>query len=115
MILQLKNILTGTYEDFVPLRKIKKVPLFNGCIDLCQPKESDQFIDLEFYQSNVNGFIQLKCSLDVDKIYNEQTTTSALGNTWIAHHHQFSEFIGKQNIQHVVEIGGAHGFLGKYV
>ena len=108
----LTNILSSKTEEFEFLRPIKKIPIFNGCIDICEEKEKDKFIDLDFAIGKETGLIQIGTLPDLNEVYESQTTTAPIGKTWIDHHIEFSKLISKYNPKAVLEYGGANGYLG---
>jgi hypothetical protein len=73
----------------------------------------DIVCDMSWSISRESGLIQLKKLLPLDVLYQAQTTTSAIGTIWMAHHKAFANFIEKYKPTTVLELGGAHGILSK--
>lgn len=108
----LTNILSSKTEDFEFLRPIKNIPIFNGCVDICEEKEKDKLIDLDFAIGKETGLIQIGTLPNLNEVYESQTTTAPIGKTWLDHHLEFSKLISKYNPKAILEYGGANGYLG---
>lgn len=92
-----------TFEDF---------PIFFGTTE--EPESSDLFTKMTWDISVDTGMIQLRSLVDLTALYQHQTTTAAIGDTWEQHHLEFGKFINsRKNSISVLEIGGAHGILAK--
>ena len=97
------------YED---LYSFGLMPAFFGTTDTNVSEDLHFAMDWQICKST--GLIALKDKLPLDTLYKDQTTTAAIGPTWIEHHQKFASFIAEQTeIQNpkVFEIGGAHGIL----
>ena len=105
-----KDVVVGTsrLED---LHSLQNFPVFMGSVQ--HNKEEDLFAEMSWSISLDSGLIQLKKLLPLDVLYQSQTTTSAVGPLWMAHHKAFAEFIENYAPIGVLEIGGAHGILAK--
>jgi 2-polyprenyl-3-methyl-5-hydroxy-6-metoxy-1,4-benzoquinol methylase len=87
----------------------KNFPIFMGCVDR-EKQNEDLFFDMEWGVSK-SGIIQLINLIPLELLYNYHHNPGTIGETWKLHHQRFSEFIGKDNIKKVLEIGGASGKL----
>jgi hypothetical protein len=74
-------------------------------------RSDDLTADMTWSISRDSGLIQLKKLLPLDVLYQSQTTTGAIGATWMAHHKEFASFIREYSPTGVFELGGAHGML----
>ena len=101
-------LLTGM-DDFEPLVTFHNFPIFMGVTT--QTSDLDEFEDMRWVVSKTSGLIQLASLIELERLYQEQTTTLAIGNVWKEHHRKFAEFIGEFSPESVLEIGGAHGLL----
>lgn len=102
------DVVTGS-TDLEDLHTLADFPVFMGAVD--HPAEDDLTADMSWSISKNSGLIQLKNLLPLDVLYQAQTTTSAVGPTWMAHHKEFARFIAKYAPSGVLEFGGAHGIL----
>jgi hypothetical protein len=102
------DVVTGS-EDLEDLHTLYGFPVFMGSVE--HSRSEDLTADMSWSISRTSGLIQLKNLLPLDVLYQAQTTTSAIGPTWMAHHKQFASFIQKYSPTSVLELGGAHGIL----
>lgn len=102
------DVVTGSAE-LEDLHTLSDFPVFMGVVE--HPVEQDLVADMSWSISRTSGLIQLKKLLPLDVLYQAQTTTSAVGATWMAHHREFAKFIAKYSPTGVLEFGGAHGIL----
>ena len=102
------DVVTGS-SNMEDLHTVRNFPVFMGAVD--QDQSEDLTADMTWSISRDSGLIQLKRLLPREVLYQAQTTTSAIGATWIAHHKEFAAFIRKYEPRGVFEIGGAHGIL----
>ncbi len=102
------DILTGA-DDLEDLQPMRNFPVFIGTTS--EKQESDLVHDMMWTISRSTGMIQLRSLLPLDVLYPEQTTTAAVGPTWMKHHAEFAAFLESCNPGSVLEIGGAHGIL----
>ena len=72
----------------------------------------DQFFDMSFSISKSSGCVQLKNLLPLKLIYSS-SHVETVGKIWESHHNEFAEFISKNKILNVLEIGGSSEFLAK--
>jgi hypothetical protein len=77
------------------------------------PRSEDLVADMNWSISRDSGLIQLKTLLPLDVLYQDQTTTSAVGAIWMEHHKEFAKFLSRYTPGAVLELGGAHGILAK--
>jgi hypothetical protein len=84
------DIITGS-SNLEDLYTLEKFPVFMGSV--LHDASEDLVEDMAWSISKDSGFIQLKKLLPLDILYQSQTTTSAIGETWMAHHRAFSKFI----------------------
>ena len=103
-----KDVVTGS-SNIEDLDTVPHFPVFMGSVEQDQTK--DLAADMTWSISRDSGLIQLKKLLPLDVLYQAQTTTSAIGTTWMAHHKEFAAFIQKYDPKGVLELGGAHGIL----
>ncbi len=103
-----KDVVTGS-DNLEDLHTVSNFPVFMGCV-VGDPSE-DLTADMSWSISRDSGLIQLKNLLPLDVLYQSQTTTSAIGVTWMTHHKEFARFIHEYSPTGVLEIGGAHGVL----
>ncbi len=104
------DVISGT-ADLVELHSFKNFPIFMGSVT--QPIEFDLRADMSWSISASSGTVQLNGLIPVEYLYQEQTTNSAVGTTWMTHHALFAEFISNHKPSPVFEIGGAHGILAR--
>lgn len=105
-----KDVVTGA-TDLEDLHVLPDFPVFMGSVD--HPKSQDLVADLAWSISRDSGLIQLKNPLPLDVLYQAQTTTTAVGALWMAHHKAFAGFLYRYAPRKVIEFGGAHGILEK--
>lgn len=103
-----KDVITGS-TNIEDLHTVLDFPVFMGSVE--QDQSEDLTADMTWSISRDSGLIQLKKLLPLDVLYQAQTTTSAIGATWMAHHKEFAAFIQKYEPNGVLELGGAHGIL----
>lgn len=108
LVLRTVDVVTGadTLED---LHTLADFPVFMGSVE--HARSEDLTADMSWAISKTSGLIQLKQLLPLEVLYQAQTTTSAVGPTWMAHHREFAAFIKKYSPTSVLELGGAHGIL----
>ena len=104
------DVVTGS-TDLEDLHSLPNFPVFMGSVT--HDQIDDVVSDMSWSISRESGLIQLKKLLPLDVLYQTQTTTSAVGQIWMAHHKAFAEFIAKYQPNSVLELGGAHGILAK--
>lgn len=102
------DVVTGA-DDLEDLHTLPDFPVFMGSVE--QARSDDLTADMTWSISRSSGLIQLKKLLPLDVLYQAQTTTSAVGPTWMEHHRKFAEFIRTYAPKGVLEFGGAHGIL----
>lgn len=102
------DVVTGS-DDLEDLHTLPDFPVFMGAVE--HPRSEDLTADMTWSISRASGLIQLKNLLPLDVLYQAQTTTSAVGLTWMTHHRKFASFIQKYSPKSVLELGGAHGIL----
>lgn len=102
------DVVTGS-TNIEDLHTVSNFPVFMGSVDHSQSE--DLMADMAWTISRDSGLIQLKRLLPLNVLYQQQTTTSAIGITWMHHHKEFATFIKKYDPTGVLELGGAHGIL----
>lgn len=102
------DVVTGS-NDLEDLHSLSAFPVFMGSVE--HDSSEDLRADMTWSISKQSGLIQLKHLLPLDVLYQSQTTTSAIGHTWMAHHREFAAFIRKYSPKSALELGGAHGIL----
>lgn len=95
--------------DLEPLYTFKDFPVFMGCTE--DPPENDIKSDMEWHISRKSGAIQLNPLLPLDLVYFTEHGSGTVGKAWDDHHEDFSNFVNKNSISSVFEIGGLHGAL----
>lgn len=108
LIERTKDVITGS-SHIEDLHVLKSFPVFMGTTD--QDPSLDIVADMVWSISRDSGVVQLKHLLPLDLLYQAQTTTSAVGPTWMQHHIAFADFLAAYRPQSVLELGGAHGIL----
>lgn len=108
LIERTRDVVTGSY-NLEDLHVLPGFPVFMGTTD--QDPALDLTADMAWSISRDSGLIQLKYLLPLDVLYQAQTTTSAVGPTWMAHHREFAAFLAGYSPKSVLELGGAHGIL----
>lgn len=104
------DVVTGS-PNLEDLHSLPNFPVFMGSVE--HDHADDLVADMSWSISRDSGLIQLKKLLPLAVLYQTQTTTSAVGAIWMAHHKAFAEFISKYAPSSVLEFGGAHGILAK--
>jgi hypothetical protein len=104
------DVVTGS-TDLEDLHSLANFPVFMGSVT--HDQIDDVVSDMSWSISRKSGLIQLKMLLPLDILYQAQTTTTAVGQIWMAHHIAFAKFIAKYQPTSVLELGGAHGILAK--
>lgn len=110
LIERVVDVVTGS-DNLENLHTLKSFPVFMGAVDHDQSEDLHE--DMTWSISADSGLIQLKNLLPLEVLYQAQTTTSAVGPTWMEHHKAFANFINKSRPSSVLELGGAHGILAK--
>ena len=95
--------------DFV----LSNFPIYMGTT--LRPSELDKNYDQKWTICNNCGCIQLIELVPLDELYSENHHAEVIGTMWEDHHNKFAEFILKSSPTHIVEIGGAHGYLSKVI
>lgn len=108
LIERTRDVVTGS-ANLEDLHALPDFPVFMGTTE--QDPELDLTADMVWSISRDSGLIQLKYLLPLDVLYQAQTTTSAVGPTWMAHHREFASFLAGYSPKSVLELGGAHGIL----
>jgi len=98
-------------KNLEDLHSLPDFPVFMGSV--VQPRSDDLVSDMSWSISRDSGLIQLKALLPLDVLYQDQTTTSAVGVIWMEHHKEFAKFLAAFTPSAVLELGGAHGILAK--
>tara|TARA_B110000967_G_C18827143_1_gene532016 strand:- start:336 stop:1478 length:1143 start_codon:yes stop_codon:yes gene_type:complete len=97
--------------DLEALDTITDFPVFMGCVD--HEISDDLTADMSWSISKSNGIVQLRFLVPLNILYGAHHDSGLIGEIWMQHHKQFSNFIKKQSPKSVLEIGGAHGILSK--
>lgn len=104
------DVVTGS-SSLEDLHSLPNFPVFMGSVE--HDQSDDLVADMSWSISRDSGLIQLKKLLPLDVLYQAQTTTSAVGAIWMAHHKAFAKFLNQYAPNAVLELGGAHGVLSK--
>lgn len=102
------DVITGN-RDLENLHTLTGFPVFMGSVET--PASDDLVADMTWSIARDSGLIQLKNLLPLDVLYQAQTTTAAIGPTWMEHHRTFAKFLHSYAPDAVLELGGAHGIL----
>lgn len=94
------------------LYKFENFPLFFGCVNT--PKDEDLLADMCWEIDKASGVIQLSRLIPLHILYSEQHV-DGVGKTWERYYSNFANYISKQNLHKVCEIGGGKGKLAKNV
>ncbi|MFZ1720665.1 MAG: methyltransferase domain-containing protein [Candidatus Moraniibacteriota bacterium] len=106
-IIRNKSIITGK-ENLEPLYVFKDFPVFFGCVD--HGPEKDIKADMSWAICPESGVIQLDKLIPLDILYQEQHVDGT-GPTWEQYYHDFADYIKKQPLRDILEIGGGAGKL----
>lgn len=109
MILRDKSILDDS-SILEHLYTFKQVPSSMGCTLL--NKEDDLIYDQIWDICPNTGVIQLRNLLPLEVVY-QFAHNDGVGNIWEEHYQRFSNFILKNNVLNILEIGGGAGRLGE--
>ena len=99
------DVVTGSSE-LDDLHTLHNFPVFMGAVDFDQ--SNDLCADMSWSIARESGLIQLKKLLPLNVLYQAQTTTSAIGPTWLKHHKAFAKFISERSPASILEIGGGY-------
>jgi len=105
------SVING-HKDLEHLYTFKDFPVFFGCVDT--PKKKDLFADMEWKIDPTNGIIQLSKLILLDILYMEQHV-DATGSTWAKYNQDFSDYILKNTVGNILEIGGGSGKIIKMI
>jgi SAM-dependent methyltransferase len=94
------------------LQTIKNYPVFFGCTD--KPKEEDIKADMVWKIDTETGIVQLSKLIPLDILYMEQHV-DAIGKTWTNHNNNFSDYVLKNKIGNIIEIGGGSGKIANII
>lgn len=104
------DVVTGS-RNIEDLHSLLNFPVFMGTV--LHPRSEDLMSDMNWSISRDSGLIQLKTLLPLSILYQNQTTTSAVGAIWMEHHKRFAQYLSRYKPSSVFELGGAHGILAK--
>jgi SAM-dependent methyltransferase len=99
-------------ENLEHLYTFKDFPVFFGCTS--KPKDQDITMDMVWEIDPETGIIQLTKLVPLDILYMEQHV-DATGKTWDEYNHAFADYILKNKIGNIIEIGGGSGKIAKIV
>ena len=106
-ILRKKDMISGA-EDLEPLYTMREFPIYMGVTD--QRIEDDAVADEKWMISKGSGMIQLQELVPAEILYSKSHNAS-IGKVWQRHHTQFADFLHRQGIRGVLEVGGGNGIL----
>lgn len=95
--------------DFV----LSNFPIYMGTT--LSTSERDKNSDQKWTICSNCGCIQLIELIPLNELYSENHHAEVIGTMWEEHHNKFAEFVLKSSPTHIVEIGGAHGYLSKVI
>ena len=104
------DVVTGS-SKLEDLHLLADFPVFMGSVET--ERNEDLVADMAWSISSDSGLIQLKKLLPLEVLYQNQTTTAAIGAIWMEHHRAFAKFLAEYEPSAVLELGGAHGILSK--
>lgn len=94
------------------LQTIKDFPVFFGCTD--KPEFTDLKCDMTWGIDKETGLVQLTELVPLEILYMEQHV-DAIGKTWEGHNNNFSEYVLKNKIGNIIEIGGGSGKVANII
>lgn len=94
------------------LYTFKDFPVFFGCTEEIQ--EKDIVADMVWDIDPLTGIIQLSQLVPLNILYMEQHA-DATGLTWDRHNYAFSDYVLKNRIGNIIEIGGGSGKIAKII
>lgn len=103
------SVLTGK-ENLEHLYTFKDFPVFFGCVKT--PLADDAVFDMEWAIDPDTGVIQLTKLIPLNILYQSQHVDGC-GPTWQKYYEDFAEYINKNNLLSVLEIGGGAGQLAR--
>lgn len=95
-------------ETLEPIFDLGTQPIFMGTTD--GDIASDAFHQM-LWGATLEGIVHLITRLPLDVLYARSHNSGLVGQVWLAHHFEFSKFIGQYKPARVCEIGGGHGIL----
>jgi SAM-dependent methyltransferase len=110
-VIRNKSIITDK-ANLEHLYTFKDFPVFFGCVD--HTPEQDLKADMSWAICPESGVIQLDKLIPLDVLYQEQHVDGT-GPTWEQYYKDFAEYIGKQPVRNILEIGGGAGKLADLV
>lgn len=87
-------------------------PVFFGCTD--KPHEEDLCADMVWEIDPLTGIVQLSKLVPLEILYMEQHV-DAIGSTWARYNDAFAEYLIKNKVGNILEIGGGSGKLANIV
>lgn len=106
-----KSVITGK-SNLENLYVFKSFPVFFGCTN--KSIDEDLFADMIWDIDTETGIIQLSSLIPLDLLYMEQHV-DATGPTWSRYNNDFSEYVLKNKIGDILEIGGGSGKIANII
>jgi 2-polyprenyl-3-methyl-5-hydroxy-6-metoxy-1,4-benzoquinol methylase len=110
-ILRKESVITGK-NNLEHLYTFKDFPVFFGCTS--KPAEDDITSDMTWEIDPLTGIIQLTELIPLDILYMEQHV-DATGHTWRNYNDDFSQYVLKNKIGNILEIGGGSGKIANII
>lgn len=97
-------------EDLVPMIELGKQPIFMGTTN--EDPSFDVFHQMS-WGATASGIIHLMTRVPMDVLYARSHNSGLVGQVWLNHHYELSQFIAKYQPKRICEIGGGHGILSE--
>jgi 2-polyprenyl-3-methyl-5-hydroxy-6-metoxy-1,4-benzoquinol methylase len=110
-IVRKKSVITNN-DNLEHLYTFKDFPVFFGCTS--NLREKDLTADMKWGIDPTTGMIQLTELIPLDILYMEQHV-DATGQTWSEYNNDFSEYVLKNKVGDVLEIGGGSGKIANII
>lgn len=109
----IRNFSVITYnENLEHLYTFRNFPIYMGCTN--DPMEDDIFLDMKWTIDRDSGLIQLLDLVPLEILYSNQHMDST-GATWDIYNKKLSDYIIKERVGDIIEIGGGSGKLAKKI
>lgn len=102
------NLCPISGEKLLPIIDLGAQPIFMGTTE--SHPASDMFYQMSWGATST-GIVHLMTRVPLDKLYAQSHNSGLVGQVWLNHHYQLSEFIAKYQPNRICEIGGGHGIL----
>ena len=106
-----KSVITDN-ENLELLFEFKNFPVFFGCTN--EDINNDLHFDMQWKIDPLSGIIQLTKLVPPEILYMEQHV-DATGDTWKKYNENFSDYVVKNKVGDILEIGGGSGKIAKLI